>query len=135
MADHSTISSVLRSNIGQGEAVTVYDYWYDSETKCGWYYVDLGGKKGWMHSGFIALNTASSLEIDLAVSDSFAVGSEMLMWHSAGGECLPGLLYRRLAEAKVITFANYAEAYHSNSNYKHNTYGYKYPSCMADCEQ
>ena len=135
MSDHSTTSSVLRSDIGLGTEVTVLDYWYDSEKKSGWYKVNLNGKKGWMHSGFIALDTASSFEIDLAESDSFAIGSEMLMWHSAGGECLPGLLYRRLAEAKVITFANYDEAYHSSSNYTHNTYGFKYPSCMTQYEE
>ena len=48
---------------------------------------------------------------------------------------MPGLLYRRLAEAKVYSYADYDAAHMSSSNYKKNTYGYHYPSCLAGYEQ
>ena len=38
-------------------------------------------------------------------------------------------------EGLGFTFANYDEAYHSSSNYTHNTYGFKYPSCMTQYEE
>jgi hypothetical protein len=46
-----------------------------------------------------------------------------------------GLVYRRLGEAKVLTFGNYAEASPSSALYKHNTYGFIYPDNAKPYEQ
>ena len=68
--------------------------------------------------------------LSTAPPDAYTFGSNLLDWHVAGGNCYIGLYYRRLAEAKVFSYGNYAEASPSNGNYKKNTYGYKVPSCL-----
>jgi len=43
--------------------------------------------------------------------------------------CEPGLLYRRLREAKLFNHGDYAQASPSNPYSTKNTYGYLYPDC------
>ena len=108
-----------------GASVTVLSAKHDAQTQTTWYQIKLqNGNKYWVRAGYVRLDDTSGLTYDLAYTDSVAFGSEMLAWHIAGGNCIPGLLYRRLAEAKVFSFANYAEADMSNANYRVNTYGY-----------
>ena len=140
-----TANANLYTNIGDskaatstysGASVTVLAAKHDEADRSTWYQVKLqNGKKYWTRAAYVQLDNASSLVHDLAYVDSVAFGSEMLAWHVAGGNCIPGLLYRRLAEAKVFSFANYEEADMSNANYRVNTYGYIYPSCMTKYEQ
>ena len=66
---------------------------------------------------------------DLQYVDAYTFGSNLLDWHVAGGKCYAGLYYRRLAEAKVFSYGNYADASPSSANYKKNTYGYDIPNC------
>ncbi len=128
-------SDVLDSYVAHGTSLKVLNYTYDSANRRCWYKVSVDGLEGWMHSGAMALDDASSLTIDLTQLDSSTIAAELLLWHTSGGSCRSGLLYRRLAEAKIITFANYSEAVKTSSNYKHNTYDFDYPSCMAGYER
>lgn len=124
------------TTLSKGTSVSVLATKYLKDTGEMWYQVKTSsGAKGWARGAYISFNNASSLTHDLKYTDAIAFGTEMLAWHKAGGVCLPGLLYRRLAEAKVYSFANYDEAHMSSSNYRHNTYGYHYPSCLAQYER
>ena len=127
--DHSTSSTQI-TTLKINTSVNILDYYRDSSTKQSWYKVSASGKSGWVRAGDVAFNSTSGLTHDLNYVDAYTFGSNLLDWHVAGGNCYIGLYYRRLAEAKVFSYGNYAEASPSNGNYKKNTYGYKVPSCL-----
>ena len=127
--DHSASSTQI-TTLKINTSVNILDYYRDSSTKQSWYKVSASGKSGWVRAGDIAFNSTSGLTHDLNYVDAYTFGSNLLDWHVAGGNCYIGLYYRRLAEAKVFSYGNYAEASPSNGNYKKNTYGYKVPSCL-----
>ena len=120
-----------------GTAVTVIDaYTNFTDTKNEvWYKVKIGEGEYYVRASYVTLDNRSSFTRDLSYTDGVAVGSQFLQWHMAGNVCYPGLLWRRLAEAKIFTFANYDDSSYSSPNYKKNTYGYFYPKCLADYEQ
>ena len=127
--DHSAPSTQI-TTLKINSSVNILDYYRDSSTKQSWYKVSASGKSGWVRAGDVAFNSTSGLTHDLNYVDAYTFGSNLLDWHVAGGNCYIGLYYRRLAEAKVFSYGNYAEASPSNGNYKKNTYGYKVPSCL-----
>ena len=127
--DHSASSTQI-TTLKINTSVNILDYYRDSSTKQSWYKVSASGKSGWVRAGDVAFNSTSGLTHDLNYVDAYTFGSNLLEWHVAGGNCYIGLYYRRLAEAKVFSYGNYAEASPSNGNYKKNTYGYKVPSCL-----
>ncbi|WP_412390517.1 SH3 domain-containing protein [Hominenteromicrobium sp.] len=127
--DHSASSTQI-TTLKINTSVNITDYYRDSSTKQSWYKVSASGKSGWVCAGDVAFNSTSGLTHDLNYVDAYTFGSNLLDWHVAGGNCYIGLYYRRLAEAKVFSYGNYAEASPSNGNYKKNTYGYKVPSCL-----
>ena len=127
--DHSASSTQI-TTLRINTSVNILDYYRDSSTKQSWYKVSASGKSGWVRAGDVAFNSTSGLTHDLNYVDAYTFGSNLLDWHVAGGNCYIGLYYRRLAEAKVFSYGNYAEASPSNGNYKKNTYGYKVPSCL-----
>ena len=127
--DHSASSTQI-TTLKLNTSVNILDYYRDSSTKQSWYKVSASGKSGWVRAGDVAFNSTSGLTHDLNYVDAYTFGSNLLDWHVAGGNCYIGLYYRRLAEAKVFSYGNYAEASPSNGNYKKNTYGYKVPSCL-----
>ena len=127
--DHSASSTQI-TTLKISTSVNILDYYRDSSTKQSWYKVSASGKSGWVRAGDVAFNSTSGLTHDLNYVDAYTFGSNLLDWHVAGGNCYIGLYYRRLAEAKVFSYGNYAEASPSNGNYKKNTYGYKVPSCL-----
>ena len=127
--DHSASSTQI-TTLKINTSVNILDYYRDSSTKQSWYKVSASGKSGWVRAGDVAFNSTSDLTHDLNYVDAYTFGSNLLDWHVAGGNCYIGLYYRRLAEAKVFSYGNYAEASPSNGNYKKNTYGYKVPSCL-----
>ena len=127
--DHSASSTQI-TTLKINTSVNILDYYRDSSTKQSWYKVSTSGKSGWVRAGDVAFNSTSGLTHDLNYVDAYTFGSNLLDWHVAGGNCYIGLYYRRLAEAKVFSYGNYAEASPSNGNYKKNTYGYKVPSCL-----
>lgn len=93
-----------------------------------WYQVEYGGKTGWMPAGYVQL---SGYTRDLAYADATSIANNFLQWCHSGKTVIPGLLYRRLAEAKMFLFANYQDAYRSSPDFKINTYGFLYPSDCA----
>ena len=127
--DYSASSTQI-TTLKINTSVNILDYYRDSSTKQSWYKVSASGKSGWVRAGDVAFNSTSGLTHDLNYVDAYTFGSNLLDWHVAGGNCYIGLYYRRLAEAKVFSYGNYAEASPSNGNYKKNTYGYKVPSCL-----
>ena len=127
--DHSASSTQI-TTLKINTSVNIIDYYRDLSTKQSWYKVSASGKSGWVRAGDVAFNSTSGLTHDLNYVDAYTFGSNLLDWHVAGGNCYIGLYYRRLAEAKVFSYGNYAEASPSNGNYKKNTYGYKVPSCL-----
>ena len=127
--DHSASSTQI-TTLKINTSVNILDYYRDSSTKQSWYKVSASGKSGWVRAGDVAFTSTSGLTHDLNYVDAYTFGSNLLDWHVAGGNCYIGLYYRRLAEAKVFSYGNYAEASPSNGNYKKNTYGYKIPSCL-----
>ena len=127
--DHSASSTQI-TTLKINTSVNILDYYRDSSTKQSWYKVSASGKSGWVRAGDVTFNSTSGLTHDLNYVDAYTFGSNLLDWHVAGGNCYIGLYYRRLAEAKVFSYGNYAEASPSNGNYKKNTYGYKVPSCL-----
>ena len=128
-SDHSDSSSRVGS-LSEGNSVSIIGYWRDDSTKHAWYQVTASGKTGWVRAGDVAFNNTSGLTHDLNYVDAYTFGSNLLDWHVAGGRCYIGLYYRRLAEAKVFSYANYSEASPSSANYKVNTYGYDVPTCL-----
>ena len=127
--DHSASSTQI-TTLKINTSVNILDYYRDSSTKQSWYKVSASGKSGWVRAGDVAFNSTSGLTHDLNYVDAYTFGSNLLDWHVAGGNCYIGLYYRRLAEAKVFSYGNYAEASPSNGNYKKNTYGYEVPNCL-----
>ena len=117
------------TSIPNGASVQVLEIKYDASSQSNWYKIQYNGYTGWGNAGYIRFASSVNVTHDLNYLDSYAFGSELLLWHKAGGNCYPGLFYRRLAEAKVFSFGNYEESKTNNANYKRNTYGYDYPDC------
>lgn len=126
---HDASSSKV-TTLSSDDSVNITEFYRDANTKHTWYQISAGGKTGWVRAGDIAFTNTSGLTRDLSYVDAYTFGSNLLSWHVAGGKCYIGLYYRRLAEAKVFSYANYAEASPSNASYKKNTYGYLIPKCL-----
>ena len=123
-------ATVLRT-VNSGSIVQVLEATYDSSTKSGWYKVQLSdGTVGYMCSGYVRFDSSVSVTHDLNYVDAYAFGSEMLLWHHAGGNCYAGLVYRRMGEAKVFSYGDYTSATPGNYEYQRNTYGYSIPDCI-----
>lgn len=90
-----------------------------------WYQVSYNGTTGWIRGGSVRFSGTQTR--DLAYIDEQMFGSNLMQWNSAGGVRLPGLVYRRLGEAKIFCYANYADAYNSSANYRKNV-GFDVPA-------
>ena len=133
--DKSTSSTKLQS-LKSGVSLTVLETSYDSTTHAGWYKVKLSnGTQGWVQSGYVKFASSVSVTHDLNYTDAVPFGSEAIRWSTASGTCYAGLVYRRLGEAKVFSFGDYAAATPGNVNYGKNTYGYVYPSYAKPYEK
>ena len=127
-SDHSASSSTV-TTLSVDTSVNILEFYRDAQMKHTWYKVFANGKTGWVRAGDVSFTNTAGLTRDLNYVDAYTFGSNLLDWHVAGGNCYAGLYYRRLAEAKVFSYANYAEASPSSANYKKNTYGYEIPNC------
>ncbi len=128
-------SSPVQGELMQGLAVEVLSADFSAAANDGWYQVrTAAGAMGWVRSGYVRFDQASSMTHDLNYADAWAFGSEWLAWHHAGGNCWAGLVYRRLGEAKIFSYGNYEEADPASPLRKHNTYGYEYPDCAKQFE-
>ena len=123
------------TEVGSEAVLQVLQTSFDPSTNSCWYQVQtVNGTVGWGRSSYIRFNNSASLVHDLNYTDAIAIGSEWLAWNKAGSKVYAGLVYRRLGEAKVFSFGNYAEADSASSLYKHNTYGYIYPDSAKQFE-
>lgn len=96
-----------------------------------WYKVTSSDGNGWVRGGNVKLDNAGT--VDLGYVDEQSFGSNLLLWHNAGGVAVPGLVTRRLAEAKIFCYGSYAEAYHSSKTYTTNV-GFDVPSAFTYTE-
>ena len=96
-----------------------------------WFKVDYKNESVWIRGGNVRFNSASVRDLDYIDEQLF--GSNLLEWNGAGGSRLPGLVYRRLAEAKIFCYGNYAEAYHSHKDYRKNV-GFDVPPGVPGLE-
>ncbi|MEG2278280.1 MAG: SH3 domain-containing protein, partial [Odoribacter sp.] len=111
--DHRTSSSIVYQNLPEGSGIKATDYWVDNYSGELWYKITSSrfSGSGWVRAGYVSLDNYASGKHDQNDVDSMAFAYCLLEWHVAGGECLPGLLYRRLSEAKMFLYGNYEEAY------------------------
>ncbi|MBO5253588.1 MAG: SH3 domain-containing protein, partial [Clostridia bacterium] len=128
--DGQSGSAAVLKSLALGDKVTIAEYYRNADTTEAWYKVTAGGVSGWVRTGDIILLSTQGLVRDLAYVDGYTLCSNLLEWHRAGGRCINGLYYRRLAEAKVFSHGNYAEATKGHAQYKSNTYGYAVPTCI-----
>ena len=116
-------------NVPEGSKISVIGTLVNGQTHEVWYQATYSGKTGWIPAGYVSLT--GSYQKDLAYGDVTVLANNFLQWHTASGVHYEGLIWRRMAEAKIFFHANYAEAYHSHANYRKNTYGFLYPSCCS----
>ncbi len=128
-SDHSASNRPVGS-FKAGDLLYVNGAWGGSSNGI-WYHVSNGATEGWVRSGYVRLTNLFGMQRDLNYVDAYTFGSELVKWNQAGGQCYVGLYYRRLAEAKVFSYANYDEARKTSPNYQKNTYGYEVPDCLT----
>lgn len=113
----------------KGTEIKIINKKYKEATKEIWYKTN----KGWIRGGNVKFSS-SGLTHDLNYVDSITFAENILAWHHASSKCVAGLLYRRLSEAKIFLYSDYAQADKSSTNYKKNTYGFIYPDCVKKYE-
>lgn len=96
-----------------------------------WYKITYSGGGGWVRGGRVKMNDAGT--VDLAYIDEQTFGSNILLFNIAGNVHVPGLVTRRLAEAKIFCYGAYSEAYHSSKTYTTNV-GFDVPSAFTYTE-
>lgn len=137
MYPETSVSSPALCVVPSGASVQVIGSQVIAEKKEVWYQITYTDKTtgkyytGWIPAGVVKLS-GSDLVHDFTYADSTVVANNMLQWNKSGGQVYAGLLWRRMAEAKIFFYGNYAEAYHSHANYQKNTYGFIFPD---DCKQ
>ncbi len=125
--EQAEVIAVLNSDV----AVDVVDYWADDISGERWYKINaLGAEGAWVRAGYVHLNDYSGDVHDQTHVDAMSFATAMLEWHHAGDVCVNGLLYRRLAEAKIFLYSDYTQAQKTSPNYSVNTYGFIYPDCL-----
>lgn len=126
----ASLSSAALGVLNLNSAVKVIGSRVNTDKKEVWYQISYGSGSGWIPAGLVKLS-GSDLTHDMAYADSITVANNMLQWNKSNRKVYEGLVLRRMAEAKVFFYGNYAEAYHSHANYKKNTYGFVFPD---DCK-
>ncbi|WP_369296982.1 S-layer homology domain-containing protein [uncultured Neglectibacter sp.] len=123
----------VKSTVKRGSALQVIGVQRNAQSKELWYQVKVGSDSGWMRGGNISLKLAGAVH-DLNYVDSMTFSTYLLQYHHVDTACKPGLLYRRLREAKLFNHADYEQASSRNSYSTKNTYHYIYPDCMKAYE-
>ena len=76
------------------------------KTTSSWYKVRLSdGTAGYCASEYLTFASTSVRNLNLVDRD--AVIAELIQWHHAGGQCVWGLLYRRIDELEVFFYGDY----------------------------
>ncbi len=118
----STSGKVLRT-LNYNETVTLLS----TEKYNGvWYHVKTSsGTTGYCSGTYLRIGASSGGTVrDLTYVNHNALINELLSYHHAGGNCYYGLLYRRVDEAEMFLYGDYAPDGRSN---KH---GFPSPSCL-----
>lgn len=83
------------------------------KTTSSWYKVKLSdGTTGYCASEYLTFASTTVRNLNL-VSRNAVIG-ELIQWHHAGGQCVWGLLYRRIDELEVFFYADYKRDGSSN---------------------
>lgn len=125
-------SGKVKGTIQKGTRFQVIGMERGDEMKELWYLVKIGSDTGWMRGGNIRLDAPFAVH-DLSYVDSMTFALYLLGYHHTD-ICEPGLLYRRLREAKLFLYGDYEQASPSHSLSTKNTYGFIYPDCMKSYE-
>lgn len=118
--------ALITGTVQQGSTVTVHGVTVNeinltgsSPVKERWYNVTTSsGAKGYVRAGGVKLETSGA--IDLLYVDEQMVGSRLLGWNLAGGQRWPGLVKRRLVEAKIFCYGGYQENFDTALNVGYN---------------
>lgn len=134
----SSSTSSTRYSISAGQTVKVYGT-ADKTSSGGvvWYKMRVyaGGKTRTLWTpGNLKFPSSVGYTKNLRYIDSTLIANNLLQWHSAGGVCITGLVWRRLSEAKIFLYGEYATASYSAPNYQKNTYKFIFPSCVKRLE-
>ena len=115
---NSSDGLMLRSGPGTGyNIITVMTYntkvTVVEKTTSSWYKVKLSdGTAGYCASEYLTFASTSVRNLNLVNRD--AVIGELIQWHHAGGQCVWGLLYRRIDELEVFFYGDYTRDGSSN---------------------
>ncbi len=134
----SSSTSSTRYSISAGQTVKVYGT-ADKTSSGGvvWYKMRVyaGGKTRTLWTpGNLKFSSSLGYTKNLRYIDSTLIANNLLQWHSAGGVCITGLVWRRLSEAKIFLYGEYSTASYSAPNYQKNTYKFIFPSCVKRLE-
>lgn len=115
---NSSDGLMLRTGPGTGyNIITVMTYntkvTVVEKTTSSWYKVKLSdGTTGYCASEYLTFASTSVRNLNLVNKN--AVIGELIQWHHAGGQCVWGLLYRRIDELEVFFYGDYARDGSSN---------------------
>lgn len=88
-----------------------------AKTNSSWWHVKLSdGTTGYVSTDYISSRSTSS-NLDLNYVNRQNLINKICQYHHAGGECLYGLLYRRVDEMEMFFYGDYEPCY---GNYKYN---------------
>ena len=115
---NSSDGLMLRTGPGTGyNIITVMTYntkvTVVEKTTSSWYKVKLSdGTTGYCASEYLTFASTSVRNLNLVNKN--AVIGELIQWHHAGGQCVWGLLYRRIDELEVFFYGDYIRDGSSN---------------------
>ena len=111
----------LRQGPGTNTSIlTVMDYGTRvtvvAKTNASWWQIKLSnGTIGYVSTDYISSRTSGNLDFNYINRSNFI--QAMCQYHHAGGECLYGLLYRRIDEVEMFFYGDYDACY---GDYKYN---------------
>lgn len=92
--------------LSYGTALTIL-----STANSSWYYVQLSdGTKGYVSSDYISYRTTGG-NLDLRYVNKQDFIDNLCQYHHAGGDCVYGLLYRRVDETEMFFYGDYEADY------------------------
>ncbi len=120
LRESASTSSNIITTMSNGEKVTILD-----KSNSSWYKVKTSsGKTGYCSSEYLSYQSGSQNVKDLAFVNKNDLIDNFLIYHHAGGQCLWGLLYRRIDEVEMFLYGDYV------CDGRNNKYGFAYPSCI-----
>lgn len=119
------VSSTRLGTISTGSSVQVTGVERNGkDNKEVWYQVS-GSVSGWTRAGNIKLSGSHTR--DFAYTDAITFGNNLTQWNMSDGVHLVGLFDRRMSEARLFSYGDYAGCYRDDPGYDYNP-GYNIPS-------